>query len=229
MEFNVLIGFICCGVVCFAWGQMEAAGNIGNRAYAVWYRTHFLVEKRGICKVIYFRPKHFERYTLYEVLSFFASYLYVLVFAAVGLLFYLGVVPREAIFVTVGVAVFLQFFSAFAIVLVNDIGSRRDEKKKFYLASGEREILPPLPDSFLEGQSKLAVQVMQMAIDCRNQPYFTVHNLWDSYHARLHEAGTDLQKRDRVNLAYIAYFQNIPYLTVIKENKNGSLQLRIDK
>ena len=35
----------------------------------------------------------------------------------------------------------------------------------------------------------------------------------------------DPQKRDKVNLDYIEYFKNIERLVVIKENKNGSLQL----
>ena len=54
-----------------AWLQNEASGNIGNRPYSSWYETHFLVERKGICKLIYFKPKHFGRYTLFEVACFF--------------------------------------------------------------------------------------------------------------------------------------------------------------
>ena len=62
-------------IIVFLMGQNIAAGNIGNRSYSLWYETHFLIKKQGICKLIYFRPKHFGRYTLYEVISFFVSFL----------------------------------------------------------------------------------------------------------------------------------------------------------
>ena len=65
MELNDIIILIYGAICWFAFGQMEASGNIGNRSYSIWYSTHCLMEKKGICKLIYFKPKHFDRYTLY--------------------------------------------------------------------------------------------------------------------------------------------------------------------
>ena len=70
MEKSEIILLLYSLVACVLNGQNEASGNIGNRSYSLWYETHFLIEKKGICKLIYFKPKHFDRYTLYkEVLS----------------------------------------------------------------------------------------------------------------------------------------------------------------
>lgn len=71
MELNDIIILIYGAICWFAFGQTEASGNIGNRSYSIWYSTHCLMEKKGICKLIYFKPKHFDRYTLYEVVTFF--------------------------------------------------------------------------------------------------------------------------------------------------------------
>lgn len=59
------------GLICFLLiGQGCASEYIGNRFYSAWYETHFLIEKKGVTKLIYFKPKHFGRYTLYEVFRF---------------------------------------------------------------------------------------------------------------------------------------------------------------
>jgi hypothetical protein len=229
MELNDIVILIFGAILWFAFGQMEASGNIGVRSYSVWYSTHFLIEKKGICKLIYFKPKHFERYTLYEVITFFASYVSLVVFIILSVLGSLEIISSTAIKVSVTSSSGLILLSQLVIVLINDIGSHRDEKKRFYLESGERETISPIPESLLPKDNKLMSKVIQLSINSRNNTYFTTYNLWDSYHVRLKEAGKDIEKRNKVNLDYIKYFRNIDYLIVIKENKSGSLQLKIQK
>lgn len=94
MENNEIALLLYGLMMCILLGQMEASGNIGNRSFSIWYETHFLIEKKGICKLIYFKPRHFERYTLYEVVGFFASYLSIPVFAMLGLLCYTDVIDQ---------------------------------------------------------------------------------------------------------------------------------------
>ena len=43
------------------------------------------------------------------------------------------------------------------------------------------------------------------------------------------QARDDPEKQNQVNLDYIEYFKNMEHLVVMKENKNGSLQLKIKK
>jgi hypothetical protein len=224
-----IVILIYCAICCVLLGQNEASGNIGSRSYSIWYETHFLVEKKGICKLIYFKPKHFERYTLYEVIAFFSSYISIPVFGAFGVLFSVGLIDSNVIFFVAGVTVIFSLLSQLIIVTINDIGSHRDKKKRFYLETGEREGVLNVPEIPLSSENKLMSKVMQLAISSRNNPYFTKYNLWDSYHTRIKEAGKDPCKRNRVNLDYIEYFKNMNHLVVIKENKSGSLQLKIKK
>lgn len=234
MDKNDIVLLICGAIGLFVWGQMEASGNIGNRAYSIWYETHCLIEKRGIFNLIYFKPKHFERYTLYEVVSFFSSYLFPILLAGLAILCFLGKITSFAFSLVVISAMCLCLLGTLIVVIINDIGSHRDEKKKFYLESGERDTTPVMiPESWIPEDNtpaaRMAVAQMQMLIEERCNPYFTQRNLWTSYHIRLEEAGKNEEKRNRVNLDYIEYFKNIEHLVVVRENKSGSLQLRIQK
>lgn len=229
METNDYVILVYCTIACILFGQLEASGNIGNRAYSIWYETHFLIEKKGICSLIYYKPKHFARYTLYEVVSFFVSFLCVFLFLLLGVSRYVGWISSEALDIIACSVATLVYFSAFAIAMVNEIGSRRDEKKKFYLETGERQTVPFPQEPAIPNADKLMTDVIRIWASNRNQPYFTIHNLWDSYRTWLKEAGNDPQKQSQVNLDYIEYFKNIEHLVVVKENKNGSLQLRIQK
>ena len=229
MEQNDIIILVYCVICWFAFGQMEASGNIGNRSYSIWYSTHCLMEKKGLCKLIYFKPKHFDRYTLYEVVAFFMSFASIVVFVILAIFCCVDLINTMVLNIIVVWSTCLILLSQLVIVLINDIGSHRDEKKKFYLENGERETTPPIPESSLPKNNKLMSKVIQLSMDSRNHTYFTIYNLWDSYRVRLKEAKNDAQKRNQVNLDYIEYFKNIDDLVVIKENKSGSLQLKIKK
>ena len=133
MELNDIIILIYGAICWFAFGQMEASGNIGNRSYSTWYSTHCLMEKKGLCKLIYFKPKHFDRYTLYEVISFFVSYISIIVFATLGVLSYVHLINTKVMNVIVISSTVLILLLQLVIVLINDIGSHRDKKRNFIL------------------------------------------------------------------------------------------------
>ena len=227
MENNEIALLLYGLMMCILLGQMEASGNIGNRSFSIWYETHFLIEKKGICKLIYFKPRHFERYTLYEVVGFFASYLSIPVFAMLGLLCYTDVIGEGFLTVFVGMISAVGLLSMLAIAMINDIGSRKDENKRFYMESGERECSAQFSEEMIPQDHQFVADILRLYAGRRSNSYFTVYNLRDSYQIRLKEAKHDAQKRRQVHLDYIAYFRNIDRLVVVKENKSGSLQLRI--
>lgn len=229
MELSDIFILIGCAILCFAFGQIDASGNIGNRSYSIWYSTHCLIEKKGLCKLIYYKPKHFDRYTLYEVITFFVSFVLIAVFALLAFFCCAGVLDVKAVHAVAFVTIGLIIISQLVIVLINDIGAHRDEKKKFYLEHGEREVHSTVSESSSLSGDKLMSEVIRFSARVRNQPYFTVYHLWDSYFVRLKQAKKDEQKRNQVNLDYIEYFKNVEFLVVVKENKNGSLQLKIQK
>ena len=215
--------------------QNEASGNIGKRRYSSWYETHFLVERKGICKLIYFKPKHFGRYTLFEVACFFASFAYILIYLAVGLIWNAGLIDKNTTLAICMILVAITFIPSLIIVAINDIGSHKDEKKKFYNETGERcsqqtaDLLKNTMKTALKTGNKLVDSVMQQEFENKFNPYYTIYNLWDSYWTRISKAGKDNQKIEEINLQYIEYFKNIEKLVVIKKNKDGSLQLKISE
>ena len=208
--------------------QISASGNIGNRSYSSWYETHFLVERKGICKLIYFKPKHFGRYTLFEVACFFATFVNILMHIVLGVVWQLGFIEEIVTTIASTISVVLLMVSILLITIVNDIGSNKDEKKKFYNETGERVVqqgehkLPPTGNKMID-------QVAQKYIEDLVAPYYTIDNLWESYWTRISKAGKDNQKIEKINLQYIEYFKNIEKLVVIKKNKDGSLQLKISE
>lgn len=213
-------------IISFVLGQTSAWGCIGNRSYSIWYETHFLIKKQGICKLIYFKPKHFGRYTLYEVISFFMSFLIPITFGCLTIFLCTNILTSVIFNVIIISCVGLFFISQLIVVIINDIGSHFDQKKRFYLESGERVYNVDIDNVDLEINSKdkkLIKRVMELNIQTRNNSFFTVYNLWDSYYQRIKNAKTNVEKIEKINREYIEYFSKIDKLIVIKENKDGTL------
>jgi hypothetical protein len=63
----------------------------------------------------------------------------------------------------------------------------------------------------------------------RGERMAAVEKIKESASPQIFSGTKDIQRRNQVNLDYIEYFKNINNLVVIKENKSGSLQLKIQK
>lgn len=228
MDITNIVLFIVGAILSIAIGQNEAGGNIGNRSYSSWYETHCLVRRTGICRLIYYKPKHFGRYTLYEVVSFFASFLLPVILGIISLLVGIGVLFGEVLNIIVGVISGLFLINQLIIMLINDIGSWKDDKKRFYLETGTREVcdFENLPLTVKDKNSKLTNKIISLGIQQGNNSYFTIYNLRDSYNTRIKKAKNDIAKIESINREYINYFKNIEKLVVLKENKDGTLVFR---
>lgn len=209
-------------------GQLAGSGNIGNRTYSSWYETHFLVERKGICRLIYYKPKHFGRYTLYEVCAFFSSFLYCLIVGIVVIFVCAHFVTVTILNILLIVAVVVLFISQLIVTIINDIGSHKDDKKRFYLATGERMVgkLENVPTDNVNKNDKLMSKVISFCVQRRNNSYFTIYNLRDSYYIRIKKAKNDITKIEKINKEYVDYFKNVEKLVVVKENKDGTLVFR---
>ena len=213
-----------------ACGHLAASGYIGNRPYSIFYETRCLIRPVGLFRLVYFRPKHFGRHTCFEVCAFFASYLQIPYQAALWLLGRSPVLDENLLPLLCGLPLFLLFFSTFAIVMVNEVGARRDEKKRFYLLEGERKA-HPVSDGDASRVANItgnafAKEILKKYSETHENPYFTAHNLRESYRVHLARAGRDPQKAETVNARYVAYFRRIEELVVTRENRDGSLALR---
>ena len=63
-------------------------------------------------------------------------------FATLGVLCYVDLINTKVMNVVVISSTVLILLSQLVIVMINDIGSHRDKKKRFYLENGERETIP---------------------------------------------------------------------------------------
>lgn len=78
-------------------GLLQAAClTAGNCPYSMYYESHGLVKKKGLLQLIYFPPKHFHRYSLWEVTFFFGSYV---IFFTEMILFGIGFAVPQAHFI----------------------------------------------------------------------------------------------------------------------------------
>lgn len=227
MGTNEIIIWVIEMIVCFFLFQVEASGNIGNRSYSSWYETHFLAERKGIFSLIYYSPKHFGRYTLYEAVCFFFSFFQFIFSGGMALLVLFGVLSPDAFFIICIVLMCCGFLSGVAVVILNDIGSHFDEKKKFYLEKGERTLIEngqAAIDELPEGKGgKLIKKVMRCRLEKTNNAYFTIYNLRDSYFAEVNHAKGNAEKTEKINKKYIERFKNIEKQVVVREKAGGVL------
>lgn len=223
--------FLCLSI--FGLQQIAAAGWIGNRIYSIYYETHFLVKKSGIMKLIYFKPCHFGRYTLYEVFCFFYSYLQIAISSLFGTLSIFQVIGETTFIVFLVTQSLLCLFLEVFICIFNDIGSHRDEKFKLFPSGFEREVsnisdaVNNVDFSKNKRENKLLQRVMKGYNTLANNEYYTIYNLRQSFNIRIDKAKSDKDKIAKINADYLNYFKNLDKLEITKENKDGSLVINV--
>lgn len=226
MGLNDWILAVICLVFLFFGAQVAAWGNIGVRTYSAWYETHFLVKRKGICRLIYFSPKHFGRYTLYEVIAFFWSFIQILVIGFLVMFVSIDLLAANVFAICVFCLIALYILGELAVIIVNDIGSHLDDKKKFYMKEGGSQT-EKIAEDIHDQQDSKKDKLIKKRRDLVNNEYFTIWNLWDSYRKLVHKYSSDVEQIEKINIMYIEYFRNIKNLVVVKEEKNGVLILKI--
>ena len=111
----MLAAVIIMNIINLVMGHMSCSFfGIGNRCYSMFCKSHFLVKKRGIFKVVYFKPKHFGCFSLFEVVEFLSAYILFVIGTVLIVLFAIGFI-NEAItgifvFCSAGFLIFLHVF-----------------------------------------------------------------------------------------------------------------------
>lgn len=78
----------------------------------------------------------------------------------------LNILSQSAFRIIISSIAFLIIFAEIFIVIINDIGSCKDKKKRFYLATGEREITE-LEDLILDKQNKQITKAIKLSYQMR--------------------------------------------------------------
>ncbi len=223
-------------IIYFLFGQFGAAGNYSlgrtpnGREYSSWYETHFLIKRKGIIKWIYFKPKHFERYTLFEVISFFFSYLQMVALIALTVLVCVGILSVRVLLTANGVLLLSMLLLYIVVAAINTVGCWKDERKRFYLESGERVVDKVIEAPLKNGKPQKGRGLLKDSWGrpiTMDNPFFTIYNLQQSYWRELVLYKKDGEERlEEIHQRYIEYFKNIERLVVVEEKEEYLLVLK---
>ena len=196
--YNETISIIFMTVCLFIWFQINT-WNIGNRPYSMKYKSHGLVERKGIIKMIYYKPQHFHRYHITEVISFFLSFTCLIlgaIFAIVTEIYFS--------FASIGIGILtglllIGLLGVFVKVICIDISYKREEKYR-------------ISDTSLVTDDKLMNELFKYAGSLR-------FNLDHVYDLRLKKIDpNDKNKIDVLDREFIQYYKDYKKIYV-KNNK----------
>lgn len=195
---NETIGIIFIAIGLFTMLQIST-WTIGNRPYSMHYKSHGLVEKKGIIKLIYFKPQHFHRYNITEVISFFMSYFYLLF----GMIFVILSELNESLSILgmdiLAVSSIVLPFWMLARVIYVEITYRKEEKYRIF-------------ETKLVTDDKLINELFKYAGSLR-------FNLDHLYELKLKKIDpNDKEKIEELDKEYIQYYRDYKKIYV-KKNK----------
>lgn len=196
--YNETIGIIFMTICLFVWFQINT-WNIGNRPYSMHYKSHGLVERKGIIKMIYYKPQHFHRYHITEVISFSLSFIGLIlgtIFAIVTEIYFS--------FSSIGIGILaclllIGLLGAFVKVICINISYKREEKYRI----GETQLV---------NDNKLMNELFKYAGGLR-------FNLDHAYDLRLKKIDSnDINQIDKLDREFIQYYRDYKKIYV-KNNK----------
>lgn len=183
---------------------------IGNRPYSMYYKSYGLLEKRSILKLIYFKPKHFHRFSVWEVVFFFYSYFILIVLGTLfGLGFAFSKIHQIGLFTLGGL--FCAFIIAEIVrVSINDIQERQERK---YRNSPEPD-LKGLDDVVLPRANGLTKGVLKSLFIYSGTIRAVLEDL---YSKKVKKAKGDKEKIDAIDKEFIQYYRDYKKIYIEKD------------
>ena len=136
--------------ICFMFSQaMISSMGIGNRVYANKFEKSYLLSKTSFLnKLIFYKPKHYGQYSLFEIANYFAGliqFLIIVIVYLIGWIFnfalILDIVNSRLIMGIIGVIFVLLVINQLTFSTLNDLYCKKEEKEdyKVYCEKLERE------------------------------------------------------------------------------------------
>ena len=195
---NETIGIIFM-TVCLFFGYQINTFNIGNRPYSMHYKSHGLVEKKGLMNLIYYKPQHFHRYHITEVISFFVSFFCLLLGIVFSIISEINNSLSSILIFILTILMFIWIIGSFVKVVYIDITYKKEEKYR-------------ISETTLQVDDKLMNELFKYAGSLR-------FNLDHSYELRLNKIDpNDKEKIDELDKEYIQYYKDYKKIYV-KKNK----------
>ncbi|MBP5593142.1 MAG: hypothetical protein J6X75_03110 [Clostridia bacterium] len=189
-------------IVNFIWLQCNVF-FIGNRQYSMHYKSHLLVKKQGINKLIYFKPKHFHRFSLWEIAGFFLSYVETIVLGLLLALSFKFEIDKHALIIAYSIVGF-SFASEIIRIFYIDISRHIEEKNMRY------KIENNCGDSNIKNK-----KIFNSIISYSQTIRYQIDSLYDK---KIKEANGNRDVIDKIDEEFIHYYRN--YKNVSFENNN---------
>lgn len=187
----------------FLWLQ----GNvclIGNRQYSIHYKSHLIVKKQGIIKLIYFKPKHFHRFSLWEVVGFFLSYIETIVLGVLLVLSFKFEIDKHALIIAYSIICF-SFASEIIRIFYIDISRHVEEKNMKY------KIENHCGDANIKNK-----KIFNSIISYSQTIRYQIDSLYDK---KIKEADGDSEEINKIDEEFINYYRN--YKNISFENNKA--------
>ena len=163
------------------------------------YKSHGLVEKKGLMNLIYYKPQHFHRYHITEVISFFVSFFCLLLGNIFSFVSEINNSLSSILIMILTALMLIWIIGSFVKVVYIDITYKKEEKYR-------------ISETTLQVDDKLMNELFKYAGSLR-------FNLDHSYDLRLKKIDpNDKEKIDKLNKEYIQYYKDYKKIYV-KKNK----------
>ena len=189
-------------IVNFIWLQCNVF-FIGNRQYSMHYKSHLLVKKQGINKLIYFKPKHFHRFSLWEIAGFFLSYVETIVLGLLLALSFKFEIDKHALIIAYSIVGF-SFASEIIRIFYIDISRHVEEKNMNY------KIENHCGDANIKNK-----KIFNSIISYSQTIRYQIDSLYDK---KIKEADGNEETINKIDEEFINYYRN--YKNVSFENNN---------
>lgn len=217
------IGILFCNLSVFLLLQISII-SIGNRPYSMHYKSHLLLRRRGLCKLIYFKPKHFHRYSLWEVLSFYLSYLFLIIGTILFILCFDFKDLEKYIGIYILIAMGISLLGNCFKILYIDITARKESK--CLVSSINDEANEEKAELIVEHQSDIKknsfqTKLIKSMLDYSQTVRFNLDTIYDKKLSKI--AKSNGEKIEALDLLFIGYYRT--YKTLVIEN--GKIEKRM--
>lgn len=197
---------------------------IGNRPYSKKYESYCLIKKRGIMKLIYFKPKHFNRYTLDEVLFFFVSFAYLLSGIILHILSVFSVIPIKTLTLITFVMTGVAFLAVVVKLLYIDTTQKIEETfyKKKQPKYTEEEYQEKLLVIQKFAKDKKAMKILKKSLEWEYK-YGNSKVIYERYLELYKKNIRNAKRLEEIDSEFIGYYKNYKKIKSIKIEKNKAV------
>lgn len=198
--------------------------NFGNRMPSMYYESFYLLKKTGLLNLIYFKPKHFHRFNIWEVIFFFSSYVCILVSIVLILLTFLNMINPITCALVSGAILSVLFLFDLIRVIIIDIQFKCEEKYYKNIRSTHITLI----EKMINSGKKHSKQLECILNEYNNGTLPNQYGLMQAYQRELKEFDPNNSEGiNQIDNKYIILYQNYKKAIPIKKIKGGTYKFEL--